>query len=310
MSEPRRRLPNLLIAGIGKAGTTSLFHYLSQHPDVCASAVKEPRYFRLDDGAALEPLESYGRHFVHCGSQRYVMEASPQYFKGGARSVDLIVTTLDHPRVILMFRDPVARMWSEYRFRKSRLTLPAELTFEDYVDRCERVRDAREPRTSENQAFYWLAGGAYVDHIGSWLDGFGNDLVVWFFEHMVRDPAGFTAEACRWLGIDDAPAASFNYSIENKTEDVRSRTFQRLALSANKEGGPLRNRRSLKAPLRRFYYRLNRQPHREGMSPEIRVRLEGIFSASNAALAAELERRGRGEGFPPWLDADSRRPHQ
>lgn len=308
MSEPTTpRLPNLLIAGVGKAGTTSLFHYLSQHPQICASAVKEPRYFRLDDEEELEPIESYARLFAHCGAQRYVMEASPQYFKGGARSVDLIRATLDRPRVILMFRDPVTRMWSEYRFKKSRLTIPAELTFDDYVARCEKVREAREPRTRENEAYYWLAGGAYVDHVGVWLDGFGDDLAVWFFEHLVRDAPGFVAHACGWLGIDDAPAASFNYSIENKTEEVRSRALQRLALSANKEGGALRNRRSLKAPLRRAYYRLNRQPNREQMSPGTRSHLQEMFSASNAALALELERRGRGADLPAWLLADAGR---
>ena len=307
MSEPTPpRLPNLLIAGVGKAGTTSLFYYLSQHPQVCASAVKEPRYFRLDDDSReLEPIESYARLFAHCGTQRYVMEASPQYFKGGARSVDLIRATLDRPRVVLMFRDPVARMWSEYRFKKSRLTIPAELTFDDYVARCEKVREGREPRTSENEAYYWLAGGAYVDHVGVWFDGFGDHLAVWFFEHLVQDSPGFIARACRWLGIEDAPAASFNYSIENKTEEVRSRALQRLALSANKEGGPLRNRRSLKAPLRRAYYLLNRQPQGERMSPETRDHLQEIFSASNAALAIELERRGRGEELPAWLLANA-----
>lgn len=303
------RLPNLLIAGVGKAGTTSLFYYLSQHSEVCASTVKEPRYFRLhDERSELEPIESYARLFAHCGDQRYVMEASPQYFKGGARTVGLIRATLDHPRVILMFRDPVARMWSEYRFRKSRLTIPAELTFDDYVDRCERVRDAREPRTGENEAYYWLAGGAYVDHIGVWFDGFGDDLAVWFFEHLVEDPPGFVGRACGWLGIDDAPAAAFNYSIENKTEEVRSRALQRLALSANKEGGPLRNRRSLKAPFRRAYYLLNGRSNRERMSPEAKAHLQGIFSPSNVALANELERRGRGQVLPGWLFANAQRP--
>jgi hypothetical protein len=302
------RLPNLLIAGVGKAGTTSLFHYLSQHPQICASAVKEPRYFRLPDDEQLGPIEGYARLFAHCGTQRYVMEASPQYFKGGARSVELIRTTLECPRVILMFRDPVSRMWSEYRFKKSRLTIPAELTFDDYVARCEKVREAREPRTRENEVYYWLAGGAYVDHVGVWFDGFGDDLAVWFFEHLVQDSPGFVAQACRWLGIDDALVASFNYSIENKTEEVRSRTLQRLALSANKEGGAFRNRRSLKAPLRRAYYLLNRQPNREQMSSETRSHLQEIFSASNAALALELERRGRGEDLPAWLRANEEHP--
>jgi hypothetical protein len=305
MTASAPRLPNLLIAGVGKAGTTSLFHYLSQHPDICGSAVKEPRYFRVhDDHGELGPIQEYARHFAHCGSQPYVMEASPQYFKGGARSVDLIRTTLGRARVILMFRDPTTRMWSEYRFRKSRLTIPAQITFDEYVHRCEEVRDAGAPRTGENEAFYWLAGGAYVDHLGVWLDGFGDDLAVWFFEHMVEDPPGFVAGACRWLGIDDRPAASFDYSIENKTEEVRSRTLQRLALKANKEGGPFRNRRSLKAPLRRLYYGLNRRPEQERMSPRTRAHLRELFAASNAALATELIRRGRGERLPAWLIAD------
>lgn len=303
MSESdRARLPNLLIAGVGKAGTTSLYHYLSQHPDVCASAVKEPRYFRPNhEHGELEPLQTYARHFAHCRAERYVMEASPQYFKGGARCVELIRSTLDRPRLILMLRDPVARMWSEYRFRKSRLSLPAEMNFDAYVVRCEQVRDAGEPRTSENQPYYWLAGGAYVDHIGAWLDGFGGDLAIWFFEHLAEDPPGFVATACRWLGIDDAPAASFNYSIENKTEDVRHRALQRVALWVNKEGGPLRNRRTLKAPLRGLYYALNRRANQELMSSQTRDRLQRSFSASNAALAAQLERRGRGGRLPAWL---------
>ena len=126
MSEPvSSRLPNLVIAGVGKAGTTSMFHYLSQHSDICASTVKEPRYFRVDgEQGRPDPLESYARLFTHCGAERYVMEASPQYFKGGSRTIDLIRTTLKDPRVILMFRDPVQRMWSEYRFKKSRLSIP------------------------------------------------------------------------------------------------------------------------------------------------------------------------------------------
>jgi hypothetical protein len=41
------------------------------------------------------------------------------------------------------------------------------------------------------------------------------------------------------------------------------------------------------------------------MSPETREHLQRFFSASNAALAAELERRGRGEGLPDWLKSDA-----
>jgi Sulfotransferase domain len=295
------RGPNLLIAGVGKAGTTSLFHYLSQHPDVCASSVKEPRYFRLDDPSAdPPPLEPYLQLFERCAERRYRMEASPQYFKGGQRTIELIRQTLERPRVIVLFRDPVTRLWSEYRFRKSRLTLPQDVTFDRFVERCERVRDSGEARTPDNAPYYQLAGGAYADHLGPWLEAFGDDLATWFFEDLVEDPPRFVRSACEWLGLDPAAAEGIDYSIENRTVPIRSRALQRLALRINREGGPLRNRRTAKAPLRRLYYALNRSSGGDRMSPQTRARLERSFAASNAALAELLSEHGRPVSVP-WL---------
>ena len=99
------RLPNLLLAGIGKAGTTSLFWHLSQHPDICASRVKEPRYFLAlsendeDAEGVPAPLETYTALFDRCGSRRYAMEATPHYFHGGARLIDGLKRTLPDPRI-------------------------------------------------------------------------------------------------------------------------------------------------------------------------------------------------------------------
>ena len=142
------RLPNLIIAGVGKAGTTSLFWYLSQHPGICASDVKEIQFFTpLSEGdGVLPPLSDYARHFAAWIDQPYRLEASPQYFHGGKPIVDAMRETLDRPRVIVMFRDPVERLWSQYRFMRSRMAdLPDDMTFEAYVARCREVRERREP---------------------------------------------------------------------------------------------------------------------------------------------------------------------
>src|SRR4051794_41003093 len=65
------QLPNLIIAGVSKGGTTSLFRYLAQHPDICPSPIKELRYFEpLRYGEPLTPIESCARHFEHCTGQR------------------------------------------------------------------------------------------------------------------------------------------------------------------------------------------------------------------------------------------------
>jgi hypothetical protein len=295
------RLPNLLIAGLGKAGTTSLFWYLSQHPDICTSQVKEIRYFSAAaDGGTLQPIEDYASHFAQCGDQRYVMEASPQYFHGGVPVIEAIRASLEQPRVVVSLRDPVERLWSQYRFVKSRMgPLPEAMTFDQYVDRSLRVRREEQRLTPQNQPYWHVSGSFYVEHIAAWLDAFGDDLRVVFFEQLAADPEAVVVGLCRWLGIDEAPACTFTYSVENKTEQFRSGLLQRAALAVNSER-LLGSRRRLKAPLRRLYYAINRKPPSERMSDEARALLDAEFEPANEALADALRRRGYTD-LPDWL---------
>jgi hypothetical protein len=296
----QERLPNLIIAGLGKSGTTSLFWYLSQHPDICVSAVKEPRYFssfRDEDG--LPPLEGYARHFRHCTEQRYVLEASPQYFHGSTPTIVAIQQTLQQPRIIIVLRDPVDRMWSTYRFVKTRRDIPPSLTFDAFVAECEKVHEAGLPLTEENKFYWTLSGGFYLEHLREWLESFGDRLRIVFFEHLATDPVAVIVDLCRWLGIDDHYAPSFNYSVENRTVQYRSKLLHRVALAMNSER-LLGSKRRLKAPLRGFYHAINRKAHREAMSEETKTRLQETFRAANDELAKELIARGYTD-LPHWL---------
>lgn len=294
-------LPNLVIAGVGKAGTTSLFWYLSQHPDVCPSRVKEIGYFSpLTDGDRALPLvQEYRAHFDGCRQERYRLEASPQYFHGGRPLIDAMREVLGSPKVILMFRDPVDRLWSQYRFMGSRLAdLPSGMTFEGYVERCLEVRRAHEPLVAANRLYWAVQGGFYVEHLGPWVEEFGDDLRLVFFENLVASPASEFAGLCAWLGLDpDTTAISF--SVENRTVPVRSRGLQRLALAANDERW-LRSHRRLKIPLRSLYYALNRRPSPERMAPEAERRLRDVFGPGNTALAARVRDLGYRD-LPGWL---------
>ena len=224
---PTGPLPNLLIAGVGKAGTTSLFWYLSQHPDICASKVKEPRYFLLREGDELGSIGSYRRLFEHWAGERYVMEATPQYFQAGERTVEAIKSALDRPRIIIIFRDPVTRTWSDYRFKKRNMTIPRSMSFNGYVAQLEQVRRERLPRSPETNKFYRLAAGFYIDHLGRWFDAFGDNLRIWFFEHLSQDPQTTVADICDWLDIDKEITRSFIFSTENRSVQYRNRWLQR-----------------------------------------------------------------------------------
>jgi hypothetical protein len=299
-------LPTVVIAGPGKTGTTSLFWYLSQHPDVCASDVKEIRYFTpLSEGdGVLAPIADYAAHFVGCGGEAHRLEASPQYFHGGAAIAPAMRETLPGVKVIALLRDPVDRTWSTFRFMRSRLAdLPSDMTFEAYVEACRAVRDRREPFSQSNRLYWTIQGGFYDEYLDPWLDVFGDDFRVAFSERMSSEPAALVGELFGWLGIDPGAANSIAYTVENRTVPVRSAALQRIALALNSEG-VLGRRRRLKEPLRKVYYAVNRRPEPARMLPQTRRALEELFAPGNAALARRLRGLGYTE-LPGWLSAEA-----
>jgi len=299
-------LPNLLLAGIGRAGSSSLFWYLSQHPDICASSVKEPRYFlplsEADEDAtgSLGSLDGYTRLFDRCSAEPFRMEATPHYFNGGGRLVDGIRRSLPDPHVILTLRDPVTRTWSIYRAAMSILQIPKDLSFERYIDRSEQLYLSAAKRTPDNRPYWSIRGAVYADYLPAWFERFADDrLRVQYFEDIVADPPGVVAETCRWLGLDDSGVSGFRFSVENRTLGFRNKTLHRVALIANRQG-LLRERRRLKAPLRALYQALNMGSQQEKMSDDARARLKAIFAEPNQRLASLLAGRGY-RRLPSWL---------
>ena len=295
-------LPNLVIVGVVKAGTTSLFQYLSQHPDLCASRNKELRYFQpLRYGEPLASVESYAQHFHHCGDQRYRMEATPGYFAGGRPLAVALLDTLDDPRVIVSFREPGQRCWSWYRFVRSRVRIPKDMTFDTYLDRCEHLRRVGVDHLREHQPFFGLSGGCYDEWIDAWLEIFGERLRIEFFEDMVRDPRSAVEGICRWLDIDAEVTAGFQYEIENKTMQYKNKSMQRAALFLNRRGEKFfQHHRSLKRALRSAYYRMNRDSGGEQLEPAARERLAAFYAPHNERLAVKLGDAGLSR-WPAWL---------
>ena len=296
-------LPNLLIAGVHKAGTTSLFRYLGQHEDICVAGTKtQARYFsplRRGDGP-LEPIEDFAdRHFAHCGGSRYRMEASSNYFFGGQRMIDGFLSTLQEPRVIVSLRDPVYRTWSFFNYMKSMFSIPKEMSFGEYLSIARDLRDKREDDLYENRAFGAYAGGYYDTYIGSWLESFGDNLRVIFFENLIRDPGAVVKDICDWLEISSEPVTRFDYSPANVTVRQKSKLFRRSAFFVNRHGQRLLPNR-VKPILGELYYRINSEAVAESLPDILRAELEEEYASSNRRLAALLRSHGYGD-LPQWL---------
>jgi hypothetical protein len=284
------RLPNLVVVGVSKAGTSSLFNYLSQHPDICASDVKEVRYLTpLRRGEALAPIDEYAAHFSACADQTYAMEATPGYFYGSETLASALNRISPSARTLVSLREPSDRCWSWFQFVKSRIRIPKDLNFTAYLDRCEELHALGSDGTRQNQAFWGLGGGCYATFLEAWVAEFGDRLRIVFFDDVVGDTRGCIKEICDWLALDTRVVDDFQFAVTNKTELYRHRWAQRAAVIVNRQGERFFHRHpTAKRVLRSAYYSANKAPASPKMSDSERARLAAFYRPHNARLSEQL----------------------
>lgn len=302
------RLPNLLVAGVPKAGTGSLFAYLTQHPEICGADEKEVGYFnyynpRRHTGPP-PPLDVYRRHFTHWAGERYAVEATPTYSYGGRPVIDAVQAHLDHPRVIISLRDPVERLWSAYTFQRELGNTTRFRDFEEYLEACKR----RKPDGSDlvpRDHLHGLYIGFYDQYVPLWLDAFGEDLRVIFAEGLFREPGRTVTELLHWLELDERPLAGMDLSARNPTQHPRSTRLARVAYTVKRRGDRMRLLGPrVRRPLSRLYARVNSGGSPGRMSPATRREVEDLYRESNRATARALVAHGYTR-LPRWLAAEA-----
>jgi hypothetical protein len=295
MSDPAGlRLPNLVIVGVSKAGTTSLFHYLRQHPDICASDLKELRYLTpLRRGEPLAPLAEYASHFAACGDQRYAMEATPGYFYGGQPLARGIRETCPSVRALVVLRSPEDRCWSFFQFVKSKVRIPKEMTFAAYLDRCEELQLSGADMDREHGDFSGLVKGCYARWLDAWTTEFGERFRILFFDDVVKDTRNCLKSVVEWLEIDGEAVDEIALSVDNKTVQYRRKGLQQAAVALNKRGQRVFERHpQAKRLLRRGYYSVNSAPDGATMTSAERARLTAFYEPHNQRLAEQLSTMG------------------
>jgi hypothetical protein len=159
-----------IIAGVNKAGTTSLFVSLSTHPDVAPSSIKETRYFLpARYGTPLEPASVWNGYFADAGDRPVHLEATPSYFYGAERVAGALRDHLVNPHALLVFREPVSRAISFFTYQKVRLRFPADYPIEDYLAAADAL-GPDEFLDPENEKYMAFRGGCYADYLPAWLD--------------------------------------------------------------------------------------------------------------------------------------------
>lgn len=237
-------LPNALIIGAPRCGTTSVHAHLAVHPDVFASPTKEPQFFsseaqelRLEgpnDREALAHLvtrlEDYERLFAGATGQRVLTEASTTYiyFQGTARAIRRRIPDC---KIVAILRDPVARAYSDYLRQRRNGEEPL-------ADFGEALRQEDE-RIASGWAYRWhyRNRSLYYDRLKEYFEEFPQDAVKVFLFEDLSDPARFITELSAFLGIE--PRADLGLGRLNPGGELRSRALHRTAFGTNLVGKAL-----------------------------------------------------------------------
>ena len=297
------RVPNVVIAGTVKGGTTSIFRYLALHPQICASKKKETCYFLpLRYGNDLLAWSEYEQLFDHCADEKYVIEATPGYFDGGKTVAEAIKARLgDDVRIIITLRNPTSRLISFFKYKQAQIELPKDMTLAEYVTRCTQM-PTHERHRQKNDAFWGVDGGRYMQYLPDWFSVFGErNIKIVFFDAIVSNPHQVMNDLCDWLDLDPEVYSDTTFGVENKTVQYQYAWMHRLAVSVNMNAELfLRKHPKLKEYIKKIYYKMNGD-NSPSQSIDVNDKLlKELYMRDNQRLSDFLITHGY-KDLPTWL---------
>jgi hypothetical protein len=215
-------LPDFIIIGAQKGGTTSLHGYLRQHPDVLPSAHKEVHYFdgrryvRGDDWYRRQFLDPEDLRGIGKFSGRRLIsgEATPYYLFHPQVPARIFKTAPD-AKLIALLRDPVARAYSQYRHnvraKKEPLSFPDALKREDEILPKEHARVIADPtyRSEAHHRFSYKLRGCYAEQIERYYRLFPKEqLLIVRSENLFEKPRETYAQVLEFLELGPFAGAS------------------------------------------------------------------------------------------------------
>jgi hypothetical protein len=190
--------PNFFLVGAPKAGTTSLYWYLSQHPSVFVSPVKEPDFFaselqRSAGSTSVSGWTEYLRHFSGATNETAIGEGSVAYL-ASLHAAAAIHARVPKARVMMMLRDPAARLFAHYT-----AAVAAGATTVAFVEWLERHRQDDATREQPSGPIW---AGRYQTHLLRYLSLFSPQHIhVALYDDYVRAPADVIREMFRFLDV-------------------------------------------------------------------------------------------------------------
>jgi hypothetical protein len=228
-------MPNFLIIGAMKSGTTALYYYLEQHPEIYMSPVKEPNFFSSQEqesaADAVTHIGTYQHLFRGASGKRAIGEASHSYlYEPGAAAE--IRRYIPEAKLIAILRNPIDRAYSHFLHMVRSGTEPLD-------DFAQALREEEVGIYKERTFQDYIGRGLYYNQLKRYFGTFPQEQVrVYLYEDLSGAPISTVQDAFRFLEVNDSfvPDVSLRRNVSGqpkyKTLDGLLRSQSRIKHAA------------------------------------------------------------------------------
>ena len=225
--------PNFIIAGFPKCGTTSLHHYLDEHPEIYMPTQKELHFFtcnilsKLNKGpndaivkrTQINSSEKYLNFYKSVRNEIAIGDASPSYINYPSQ-FKKIKEYLNDPKVIIILRDPIDRAYSNYLHlkREHRETL----TFKEAI-----FREDQRKINKYSDFWYYKFNSTYYDKIIKAKETFSNVLIL-TSEELSNNSDATLKNVYKFLEVDDTFKLKRKVNNFNKGGHFKENIFTKI----------------------------------------------------------------------------------
>ncbi len=279
-AEAGSRIPDFFLVGAPRCGTTSMYTYLKQHPEIYLSVLKEPHFFSTDLSSPPQAVVDetlYRGLFAGAGDEKRLGEGSVWYLESRV-APEAIRGFSPTARILVMLRNPVDMMASLHALYTR--TGNEEITdFEEALGAQEdRARGERIPAASYfPEGLIYTRASTYAEKLQRYFSVFGRDRVhAIVFDDFASDPARVYRDTLEFLGVD--PGFVPELDIAKATQLIRTKVLRQLVNT------PQLIRDKMRGGGKRHTV------PRTGPSPELRRRLRAACAPDVGALGELIGR--------------------
>lgn len=238
-------MPNFLLLGAQKAGTTALYYYLNQHPQIYMSPVKEPHFFAFGDGnidyhdpwfdpsKMILQIEEYRALFSDVASETAIGEASPSYLYNPASPFQIKKYVPD-AKMIAILRNPVDRAYSNY--------LHCRRDGRESIEDFSMALQAEKQRIAAKWSDLWhyKKQGFYSEQVSRYLGLFDREqLLFLLYDDFAANPIQFVQDIFHFLGVDNTFAVDMSVR-HNRAGIPKNATYLKIYKSVQKHSAQLK----------------------------------------------------------------------